>query len=145
MRSARECLEADANVTTDTEASADVELTTDLHFERGEPDREQVGDHADRSVGAGGKRCAQQITRVRRIVQASDVAIQTEAQRRAVSFADLDLAVERIACQDPGRRRTRLLARERLTRVVGVQATQWRLSHVDDRLVAKRSHLRPSP
>src|SRR6478609_11064805 len=42
-RSARECLEADANVTTDTEASADVELTTDLHFERGEPDREQVG------------------------------------------------------------------------------------------------------
>ena len=43
MRSARECLEADANVTTDTEASADVELTTDLHFERGEPDREQVG------------------------------------------------------------------------------------------------------
>jgi hypothetical protein len=43
MRSARECLEADANVTTDTEASADVELATDLHFERGEPDREQVG------------------------------------------------------------------------------------------------------
>jgi hypothetical protein len=67
-------IEADAHVSVDAEAAAYIELTADLDLERGQLDAEQVRHHPDRPVLAGRERCAEQVARVRRIVQPPDMA-----------------------------------------------------------------------
>ena len=64
---------SDADVAVDQQTAPDVELAGHLDLERREPHPLEIGDHANRTVGARRQRGAHQVAGIRRVVQAAQL------------------------------------------------------------------------